>query len=65
LEAEEGGAFGAALLAGTGVQAWPSVQAACAATIRVAAVVEPLHGEVMQKAYPRYRHLYPALNTAH
>ncbi len=61
LEAEEGGAFGAALLAGTGVSAWPSVQAACAATIRVAAVIQPVHGEVMQKAYPRYRRLYPAL----
>ena len=61
LEAEEGGAFGAALLAGTGVRAWPSVQAACAATIRVATVVDPLHGDVMQKAYPRYRRLYPAL----
>ncbi len=41
LEAEEGGAFGAALLAGTGVGVWPSVEAACAATVRVAEVVEP------------------------
>ncbi len=61
LEAEEGGAFGAALLAGTGVNAWPSVQAACAATIRVASVIQPNNGAVMQKAYPRYRRLYPAL----
>ncbi len=64
LEAEEGGAFGAALLAGTGVKAWPTVQAACAATIRAAAVIEPLHAEVMQQSYPRYRKLYPALKTA-
>ncbi len=41
LEAEEGGAFGAALLAGVGVGAWPSVEAACAATVRVAEVIEP------------------------
>ena len=34
LEAEEGGAFGAALLAGTGVGAWASVEAACEATVR-------------------------------
>ena len=64
LEAEEGGAFGAALLAGTGVKAWPTVQAACAATIRAAAVIEPLQAEVMQQSYPRYRKLYPALKTA-
>ena len=64
LEAEEGGAYGAALLAGTGVNAWPSVQAACAATIRPAAIIEPLHGEAMQKAYPRYRRLHPALKGA-
>lgn len=64
LEAEEGGAFGAALLAGTGVDAWPSVQAACAATICVAAVIKPVHGEAMRQAYPHYRRLYPALKNA-
>jgi xylulokinase len=64
LEAEEGGAFGAALLAGTGVGAWSSVQAACDATIRVGAVIEPKDGAVMQRAYPHYRRLYPALKSA-
>ena len=64
LEAEEGGAFGAALLAGTGVNAWPSVQAACAATIRAAEVIEPAAAEVMQRAYPKYRRVYPALREA-
>ena len=61
LEAEEGGAFGAALLAGTGVGVWPSVEAACAATIRVGEVVEPRDVDVMDAAYVRYRRLYPAL----
>jgi xylulokinase len=61
LEAEEGGAFGAALLAGTGVGAWTSVADACASTIRVAAAIPPKHGAVMQAAYPRYRSIYPAL----
>ncbi len=61
LEAEEGGAFGAALLAGTGVNAWPSVQAACAATIRPAETIEPIAGEAMRQAYPHYRRVYPAL----
>ena len=42
LEAEEGGAFGAALLAGTGVGGVAGCGlAACAATIRVAEVIEP------------------------
>ncbi len=63
LEAEEGGAFGAALLAGTGVGAWPTVQAACAATIRAAATIEPKDAAAMQTAYPRYRGVYPALKN--
>jgi xylulokinase len=63
LEAEEGGAFGAALLAGTGVDAWPSVEAACEATVRAAQVIEPKDAEAMAKAYARYRRMYPALRT--
>ena len=61
LEAEEGGAFGAALLAGTGVGAWPSVEAACDATIRAAQTITPKHADVMAEAYSHYRKLYPAL----
>ena len=61
LEAEEGGAFGAALLAGTGVGAWKSVEEACAATVRVAEVIEPRNADVMAKAYEEYRRIYPAL----
>jgi xylulokinase len=61
LEAEEGGAFGAALLAGTGVNAWPTVQAACAATVRAAETIQPVAAEAMQSAYPHYRRMYPAL----
>ena len=63
LEAEEGGAFGAALLAGTGVGAWPSVEAACEATIRPAQVIEPKHAKAMALAYVHYRKMYPALRT--
>src|ERR1700678_2677601 len=61
LEAEEGGAFGAALLAGTGIGAWKNVQAACAATVRVAETVAPVNAGVMQEAYKLYRRIYPAL----
>lgn len=61
LEAEEGGAFGAALLAGTGIGSWPSVEAACAATIRVAETIPPKNAGPMSKAYSQYRKVYPAL----
>ena len=61
--AEEGGAFGAALLAGTGVGVWPSVDAACAATIRIAETVQPRNAEVMARNYARFRRMYPALKT--
>ncbi|HEX3969599.1 MAG TPA: xylulokinase [Edaphobacter sp.] len=61
LEAEEGGAFGAALLAGTGIGVWPSVEAACAATVRVAETIQPKDARVMDAGYARYRRIYPAL----
>ena len=61
LEAEEGGAFGAALLAGTGVGAWESVESACDQTVRAAEVIEPRHAVSMDKGYKAYRRMYPAL----
>jgi len=63
LQAEEGGAFGAALLAGTGVGAWPTVEAACEATIRPASTVAPANAPAMAAAYARYRGAYPALKN--
>ncbi len=63
LEAEEGGAFGAALLAGTGIGAWPTVEAACEATIRVAETIPPKNAEIMAAQYRHFRALYPALRT--
>lgn len=41
LNAEEGPAFGAALLAGVGAGAWASVPEACAATIRETETIDP------------------------
>ena len=61
LEAEEGGAFGAALLAGTGVGAWPSVEEACRAAVRPAETIEPQHAAAMTQIYARYRKMYPVL----
>jgi xylulokinase len=63
LEAEEGGAFGAAILAGTGVNAWPSVEAACQATVRIAQTIPPVAVPAMQSAYAEYRKIYPALKS--
>jgi xylulokinase len=63
LAAEEGGAFGAALLAGVGVNAWPSVEDACAATVQVAREVAPRNAPEMAIAYESFRRLYPALRN--
>src|SRR5437660_1335940 len=41
VEAEEGAAYGAAILAGVGAKAWPSVDAACDAVVRVAGNATP------------------------
>lgn len=62
LAAEEGGAFGAALLAGTGAGVWPRIQAACADAVHVAETIEPLHAAAMDEVYRRYRRIYPALH---
>ncbi len=63
VEAEEGAAYGAAILAGVGVKAWPSVDAACDAVVRVAGKVSPNseNSAVMEKAYAAYRRIYPAM----
>ncbi len=63
VEAEEGAAYGAALLAGVGAGLWPSVDAACAAVVRVRAEVapDPTAIEVLDRTYAAFRALYPAL----
>jgi len=61
--AEEGAAYGAAILAGTGAGAWKSVEQACDAIVRVAKRIAPnaQDSAAMQKAYQTYRKIYPAL----
>jgi xylulokinase len=63
--AEEGAAYGAAILAGVGAKAWPSVDAACDAVMRVAGSVKPNSADslVMEKAYAAYRRIYPAMKS--
>ena len=61
LQAEEGAAFGAALLAGVGVRTWPDIASAATAAVRVAQRISPgaLAMTAMQTAYQRYRRVYP------
>ena len=65
VEAEEGAAYGAAILAGVGARIWPSVDAACDAVVRVRDRVAPIAGNVatMAKSYSSYRRIYPALKS--
>jgi xylulokinase len=62
--AEEGAAYGAAILAGTGIGAWSSVDEACDRVVRVATriPVDPAASKTMQQAYRTYRKIYPALH---
>src|SRR5713226_657854 len=63
LAAEEGAAYGAALLAGVGAQFWSSVESACDAVVQVQQRVSPDARAVqaLAKQYQTYRELYPAL----
>jgi len=63
LEAEEGAAFGAAILAGVGAGHWSSVDEACDAVVRVASKVAPQADDSarMKQNYSTYRRIYPGL----
>lgn len=62
---EEGAAYGAAILAGVGAKAWPSVEAACTALVRVADTTSPNahNSSVMNQAYSSYRRIYPHMKA--
>jgi xylulokinase len=61
--ADEGAAFGAALLGGVAAGLWSDVHEAVAATVRPAGQVEPVGAwiEPYREARERFRALYPAL----
>lgn len=63
LVAEEGAAYGAAVLAGVGARFWNSVEEACDAVVKVRETVkpEPAAASAMAKQYDHYRRIYPAL----
>ena len=63
LTAEEGGAFGCALMAGVGAGHWASLDQACQAAITVAERIppDPSDTAAYRTGYTRWRKLYPAL----
>jgi xylulokinase len=63
--AEEGAAYGAALLAGVGAGTWKTVDDACDAVVRVVTRIEPdpTDRATLARQYERYRKLYPALKS--
>ncbi len=62
----EGGAYGAALLAGVGAGAWNDVVSACHTCIKITGSTspDPSQVEVYQKAYSIYQSLYPQLKDS-
>jgi xylulokinase len=65
LRAEEGAAYGAAILAGVGSGCWKNVDEACDSAVRVAKTVvpNPENSAEMQRGYQTYRRIYPALHS--
>jgi xylulokinase len=64
-EAEEGAAYGAAILAGVGAGFWPSVESACDSVVRIASRVEPDadSAALLNAQYLKYRRIYPAMKS--
>jgi xylulokinase len=65
LVAEEGGAFGCALMAGVGAGHWKDLNEACGQGIEVAQRIEPDAEDVeaYRAGYVAWRKLYPALKS--
>jgi xylulokinase len=65
VQAEEGPAFGAALLAGVGVGIWPTVDDACDTVVQTLDHTDsrPHVAELMNRHYQRYRQVYPAMRS--
>jgi xylulokinase len=65
VEAEEGAAFGAAILAGVGAKIWSSVDAACDSVVRIRERVQPKDDNVatITANYAAFRRIYPAMKS--
>ncbi|MGB7986761.1 MAG: xylulokinase, partial [Terracidiphilus sp.] len=65
LTAEEGGAFGCAMMAGVGAGHWANLDEACVAGIEVAQRIDPDPADLAayKQGYAKWRKLYPAIKT--
>jgi xylulokinase len=65
LVAEEGGAFGCALMAGVGAGHWQNLDEACAQAIEVAERItaDPAEVAAYKTGYEKWRRVYPALRS--
>jgi xylulokinase len=65
IAADEGAAYGAALLAGVGGGLWPDVDSACNSTVKIETRVaaNAANVPVLRQRYAQYRRLYPALKS--
>jgi xylulokinase len=65
--ADEGAAYGAAILAAVGIDRWPTVDAACDALVRGTTSTQPRAAAVtsMSDRYRAYGRIYPALRNIH
>jgi xylulokinase len=63
VQAEEGAAYGAAILAGTGAGNWRTVDEACDAVVRTSQTIQPgaRSSAILDQAYRTYCRIYPAL----
>jgi xylulokinase len=64
VKAEEGAAYGAAILAGVGAGMWTDVESACGKIVQINLRCEPNPENVrqMDEQYEKYRRIYPALS---
>ena len=63
--AEEGAAYGAAILAGVGAKTWSSVDQACQSVVRIVGNIapDPEDSLALERAYVIYRRIYPAMKS--
>jgi xylulokinase len=65
IAADEGAAYGAALLAGVGAGIWRDVDTACKEAIKIGARIQPdaANAPVLRERYASFRRIYPALKS--
>jgi xylulokinase len=66
VNASEGAAYGAALLAGVGAGTWTDVESACRSSVKLTGSTLPDEAQVAayRQSYPLYQELYPSLKSS-